>query len=507
MTFSTPSIVTSPLATRLREMVGQLLTENWVTTLFSELSERQAGSLPMVEELRKASVSNHVLWPFHAPPLPMVVTEATGCRIADVDGNSYLDCHLGFGAQALHGHNPEPVVEFVRNRLARSPGNGYFHPVELDLVRLLHEILPHCQKFAFLNSGTEATQAAIRLTRAYTGRRLVAKFEGSLHGIHDLAAHNTAFWYHGHPVEPFPPVYDTGVVPTPALAGVPVADSKDLLVLPYDQRVAMDLIERHRNELACIVAEPVSSAFPFEEIAIPLIKEVADRCGRLRVPFVLDEVLTGFRCGIGGAGAHHDIRADLYCYGKVLTGLGLPLSAVAGRSDIMDLIQTSGVSLTDIGHKTCVQTTHAGNFLAICAAYASLNLLLEKGEDYYEQTRAKVTSLRDRLERFRSEHDIPLRLLGFGDFIGSFAFVAQDCYDDYRKFAAAINPLGFFLLTLLLRRRGVYTLSLPMLFTGGAHSRADLDELYSAVTDSALEMKRHGFPFLLSDETHSEVLA
>ena len=210
--------------TSLDEIVGDLITQPWVVDLFTDLAARQVTSGTLTERLRERDASNHVFWPFHAPPFPVTVTAAHGARITDVDGNRYLDTHLGFGAQALHGHSPEPVVRFVQERMSQSPGNGYFHPVELEFVELLHDLMPHCETFAFLNSGTDATNAAIRLCRAHTGRRLIAKFEGALHGVHDLAAHNTAFWYHGQPATGFPPVGPRGIEPVPSLAGVPRAD-------------------------------------------------------------------------------------------------------------------------------------------------------------------------------------------------------------------------------------------------------------------------------------------
>lgn len=482
----------------VQNLVADLLTQQWVIDLFTDLGERQRQSGEVAAQVHERAASNHVFWPFHAPQFPLVAAEASGCRLTDIDGNTYLDAHLGFGAQALFGHNPPPVVEYVRGLLGHSLGNGYLPLVELQLVDLLAEFVPHCEKFAFLNSGTDATAAAIRLCRAHTGRRLVAKFEGALHGVHDLAAHNTAFWYHGHPLEPFPEVGADGVRPLPALTGVFPASPAELLVLPNDTAAAIALIERHRDELACVLGEAVSSSFPFAEHTAPMIREVAERCRALRVPFVLDEVLTGFRYGPAGAAAYFGIPADLHCYGKVVTGLGLPLSIVGGRAELLDHMQTSGLPLTDIHRKTSVQTTHAGNHLSLAAAFAALSTLHDAGDAYYERTRAKVASLQSRLAAFRAETGIPLRLLGFGDFIGAFGFVAQDSYADYREFASAINPIGLFLLTLLLRRRGVYTLSMPMFFTGDAHSTADLDELYTAVTESALELSKHGFPFVLS---------
>ncbi|MEW9533732.1 aminotransferase class III-fold pyridoxal phosphate-dependent enzyme [Microbispora sp. NPDC049125] len=485
--------MTARTAAATDEMIAGLLGEQWIIDLFTDLGERQATSAGLADRLRRGSVSNHVLWPFHAPQFPLAVTRAEGCRITDADGNVYLDAHLGFGAQALHGHNPGPVADFVRGHLGTQPGNGYFHPLELGLTDLLRTFVPHCEKFAFLNSGTDATAAAIRLARAHTGRRMVAKFEGALHGVHDIAAHNTAFWYHGHPVEPFPPIDENGVRPLPALTGLPPVP--DLLILPNDADQAAALIERHAGELACVLGEAVSSSFPYAERTVPVIRRAADVCAALRIPFVLDEVLTGFRYGPGGAATHFGIHADLYCYGKVISGLGIPLSAVGGDARMLEHAQTSGMALTDLGRKTCVQTTHAGNTLALAASFASLSLLRDKGDAYYARTRAKVDRIRARLGEFRAETGIPLRLLGFGDFIGSFGFVAEDDYPGYREFADAVDPIAVILLTLMLRRRGVYMLSLPMLFTGDAHSDADIDELLTAVTGAARDMDANGYPW------------
>ncbi|GGY05587.1 aminotransferase class III-fold pyridoxal phosphate-dependent enzyme [Streptomyces hiroshimensis] len=492
--------MTSPAgpAAAVETLVADLLTQPWLVDLFTELTERQAGSIAAAQRLRRVDVTNHAFWPFHAPQFPLVVTGAHGSRITDADGNTYTDCHLGFGAQALHGHSPERVVAYVREQAGTTTGNGYCNPVEEKLIGLLKEFVPHCEKFAFLNSGTDATAAAVRLARAHTGRRMVAKFEGALHGVHELGMHNTAFWYHGHPARPFPGHEESGAVtPLPALTGVPTADPRDLLVLPDDPERANELIVRHKDELACVLGEAVSSSFPFAEHTVPLIRSVAETSRRLRIPFVLDEVLTGFRYGPGGAGAHFGIEADLYCYGKVISALGIPLSAVGGRADLLDHTQTSGLPLTDIGRKTCVQTTHAGNHLALAASYASLSLLHEQRDTYYTRTRAKVAGIRRRLAAFRDDTGIPLRLVGFGDFIGSFGFLEHESYADYRTFAGAVNPIAFFLLTLMLRKRGFYTLSLPMLFTGGAHSEEDLDGLVTAVTDAALELRKHDFPFIL----------
>jgi glutamate-1-semialdehyde 2,1-aminomutase len=478
-----------------QQRIGDVLQAPWFVDTLRELGARQRRSLERVGTLRAINASSPVFWPFHAPPLPICAARAAGGRLWDVDGNEYVDCHLGWGAQALHGHNPPEVVAAVSRLLGAAVGNGYFVELELRHSELLRRILPCCEKLVFCNSGTDATFAAIRLARARTGRRLVAKLEGGLHGIHDLAMHNTAFWYHGYPGVPFPEHGAAGVARAPALHGMADASDTDLLVLPHDER-ALVLLEQHRHQLACVIAEPVSSSFPYEQRSIPFVRHLALHCRELRIPFILDEVLTGFRCGISGAAGRHDIPADLITYGKVISALGLPLAAVAGKAEYLDIAQTSGMAMTDWGRKTCLNTTHMGNHLALAASHATLELLLEKGDAYYDETRHKVQRLRDVVTRCAGEQEVPLQLVGFGDFVGSFTFLSRREPRSVREFCLAVDPLANVVLTLLLRKRGVYTFSMPLFFTGGAHGEQEIDFIGAQVVDAVREMKQNHFPFV-----------
>ena len=124
-------------------------------------------------------------------------------------------------------------------------------------------------------------------------------------------------------------------------------------------------------------------------------------------------------------------------------------------------------------------------------------MLRDAGPKFYARTAAKVDRIQGRLARYRVATGIPLRLVGFGAFAGTFGFLAEESYDDYREFGTAVNPVGPAVLTLMLRRRGVYTLSMPMFYTGDAHSDADIDVVCDAVTDAASEMGRNGFPFVI----------
>lgn len=481
---------------RLEGYLAEVFSMPMVGELIGAVSARQSGSLERVEALRALDVNNPVLWPFHAPQLPLCMERAEGSRIWDVDGNEYLDCHLGLGTQSLHGHNPPEVVEYVQRQLGRGVGANNFHPVELELCRLLQQLVPHCEKFAFFNTGSDATAAAVRLARAHSGKRLVVKFEGAMLGVHDLGVHNTITLFHGHPAVPFPPSGPAGVAPNPFPTGVSPASAQELLVLPLGDPRSLEIIEARKAEIACVTAEPVYSAFPFAEKTVPFVKEVAALCQRLGVIFLLDEVTSGFRCSAGGGASRYQIPADLYTYGKVMSGLGIPLSAVGGRAEILDHAQTSGMSLADYGQKTFLNSTHHNNHLSLAAGYATLRLLAEKGPAYHQQVEARIARLQARLAGLRERHQIPLHLIGFGEFMGTFLFLRPGPMEGPRDLARAANGVGSTVLSLMMRLRGIYFFSLPVFFSGGAHSDADLERVADAVEDSVLEMKRNDFPFL-----------
>src|SRR5919197_5813980 len=123
------------IMTSLNELIADLFSQQWVIDLLTELSERQRGSMALTEQIRPVSAGGHVFMPFHAPQFPLAVVEASGSKLTDIDGNSYLDVHLGFGGQSLFGHNPPEVVDFVKEQLGNTnTGNGYLNQLEPRLV-------------------------------------------------------------------------------------------------------------------------------------------------------------------------------------------------------------------------------------------------------------------------------------------------------------------------------------------------------------------------------------
>ena len=482
---------------KIASFVQDLFSQAWLQNLMKEIQAREPKSIEQLAELRKSSASSPALWPLHAIPMPICVDRAEGSRLWDVDGNEYIDFHVGFGTQSLHGHNPEPVVRAVKEVMGRAPGNGYFNSLELKHVQLLKELIPHRERFSFLNSGSDATAAAIRMSRAFTGRKLVVRFEGGLNGQVDMVSYNSHPFYMGHPLMPFPNKDKNGIQLKSYLPGSQTLSKDDMIIVGFNDPMALEIIKKRKDEIACVLTEPIPMSIPYPEKTIPFIRELGEVCRKSNVILVLDEVTSGFRYGPAGVAGHFNLHADLITYGKVLGGLGIPLSAVGGRSDILEMTVTTGMSIMDYGRRMFMATTHAGNSLALAASYASLSLLKEKGSAFYERTRQKISRFREGLAKLDVEPGMSLQLLGYGEFAGGLAFM-KDAHvnaNHMREFAPNMNPFATGVLTLMLRRKGIYFFSAPWFYSGDAHSQQDFDTLLGHIADSVKEMKRNGFSF------------
>jgi glutamate-1-semialdehyde 2,1-aminomutase len=471
---------------------GEVMSSDYVMNLMGRVAAEQPVSNALVARVREASVGNPTQWPFHAVPLPVAVQSAQGSRLVDADGRERIDLFLGFGTQSLHGHNPPEVVEAVRQALGSTVGNGYFNEIELKLVDLLRDVTGN-EAFVFLHSGTEATGAAVRIARAATGKRLVVKVESATHGTHDWGVQSSVALMHGHPFVPWPKVDEHGVESLPFAKGVSPSSPVDLLIVPHLDERAFEMIRARRDEIACVIAEPSNVSFPFPDKCVPFTKRLSKLCQDEGLLFVLDEVQTGFRWGIGGAAVTEDIHADLRVYGKVLSGLGIPLSAVGGPMTLLDHARTTGVNLADFGQKTTFMSTHMGHHMALLASHASLSLLQQKGEAFYTRTRARIARLRERLAVLRRDEGIPIHAVGYGDFIG-LLMVGESPHlaADARGLAHRVNPAASLLLSLALRARGFYTYSWPFLFLGDAYSDDDMARIEQGVVDSLIELRDAG---------------
>jgi glutamate-1-semialdehyde 2,1-aminomutase len=291
---------------------------------------------------------------------PPFVERGEGAYLWDADGNRYIDYFGSWGPMIL-GHAFPPVVKAVQDAAARSASFGASTASEADLAELVTRAFPSIDKLRFVSSGTEATMSAIRLARAFTGRKIVIKFDGCYHGHSD-----------GLLVKAGSGVATLGI---PGSAGVPDEIAHLTLALPYsDAQVVEDAFAAHTHEIACVIVEPVvgnAGCIPPAPGYLEALREITNREGSL---LIFDEVMTGFRVAVGGAQELYGITPDLTTLGKIIGG-GLPCAAFGGRADIMDLLAPLG-PVYQAG-------TLSGNPLAMAAGVATVDYLLDHKAEVY----------------------------------------------------------------------------------------------------------------------------
>jgi glutamate-1-semialdehyde 2,1-aminomutase len=316
---------------------------------------------------------------------PPFVARGEGAYLWDADGNRYIDYFGSWGPMIL-GHAFPPVVEAIRQAAERSASFGASTEAEGDLAELVRACFPSVEKMRFVSSGTEATMSAIRVARAFTGRKYVIKFEGCYHGHAD-----------GLLVKAGSGVATFGI---PGSAGVPEEAARFTLALPYNDVGAVEAaFEEHAGEIACIIVEPVvgnAGCIPPAAGYPEALREITKRQGAL---LILDEVMTGFRVALGGAQERYGIQPDLTTLGKILGG-GLPCGAFGGRAEIMDQLAPLG-PVYQAG-------TLSGNPLAMAAGIAAVGYLREHRDEVYPQLEQRSAALAEGVAELAAGMGIPL---------------------------------------------------------------------------------------------------
>jgi glutamate-1-semialdehyde 2,1-aminomutase len=283
---------------------------------------------------------------------PFFVQRASGARVWDVDGNAYVD-YVGTWGPAILGHAHPGIIGAVRDAAERGTSFGIPNPLEVELAERVRRAVPSVEKVRFCNSGTEATMSAIRLARGFTGRDKIVKFDGCYHGHADslLVKAGSGALTFGHPDS----------------AGVPASFAQHTLVLPFnDVEAVREVFRAHGGDIAAIILEPVpanAGLYLPEPGYIEALRAETTGHGAL---LIFDEVMTGFRLGLGGAQQRFGIRPDMSCFGKIIGG-GLPVGAFGGRADVMDCLAPLG-PVYQAG-------TLSGNPLAMAAGLAALDAL------------------------------------------------------------------------------------------------------------------------------------
>jgi glutamate-1-semialdehyde 2,1-aminomutase len=283
---------------------------------------------------------------------PVFIKSAKGAYLYDEEGNRYIDYINSWGPMIM-GHAFEPVVEAIKKAVVDSTSYGAPTRKEVEMAELIIQMVPSIEMVRMVNSGTEATMAAIRLARGATGKDKIIKFEGCYHGHGDsflIAAGSGAI-----------------TMGVPDSLGVPQSIAQDTLTVPYNDITTVEaVIEQHHGNIAAIIVEPVVGNMGCVLPQPDFLPGLRKLCNKWGIILIFDEVMTGFRLAPGGAQQLFDVMPDITTLGKILGG-GLPVGAYGGKKELMALVAPEG--------KVYQAGTLSGNPIAMAAGITLLQYL------------------------------------------------------------------------------------------------------------------------------------
>jgi len=386
---------------------------------------------------------------------PCFFVRGEGSSVWDADGRRYLD-YVGSWGPLILGHAHPHVVSAVQEAAEKGLSFGAPTEGEVELAELLVELVPSLDMVRLVSSGTEATMSAIRLARGFTGRDVLIKFEGCYHGHSDslLVKAGSGMLTFGNP----------------SSAGVPADLAQHTMVLDYNNpQQLVDAFAKHGDRIACVIVEPVAGNMNLIRPTPEFLKVMREQCTQYGAVLIFDEVMTGFRVGLGSAQGLFGITPDLSTFGKVIGG-GMPLGAFGGRRDIMQKIAPLG-PVYQAG-------TLSGNPLSVAAGLATL-VMLNLDPDFYGRLTIKTQHLCDGLVAAAKAHDVCFSAQSVGGMFGlyfrasppgNYAEVMTCDKNAFNRFFHAMLDAGHYLA--------------PSAFEAGfvsaAHSYADIDATIAA---------------------------
>ncbi len=387
---------------------------------------------------------------------PLFIAKASGSKIWDVDGNKFIDYVMSWGPLIL-GHSHPEVISSVKKWLKNGTSYGAPTEIEVKIAELIKKMLPSIELVRMVNSGTEATMSAIRLARAYTGRKKVIKFEGC---------------YHGH-ADSFLVKAGSGATTLgiPSSPGVPEEIASLTLNAKYnDIDSVQKLIDENKGEVACIIVEPVAGNMGVVLPKKGFLEKLREICDKEGIILIFDEVITGFRLAPGGAQEYFGVKADLTTLGKIIGG-GFPVGAYGGKKEIMQNVAPSG-PVYQAG-------TLSGNPIAMLAGYVTLKILYERRKSIYKELENKAKYLVDNFKGIAEENGVKVQINQIGSMLTVF-FAEDEVYDydsalksDTKKYARFFN---------LMLENGIYLppSQFEAMFLSTAHTEQDLEKTVDA---------------------------
>lgn len=382
---------------------------------------------------------------------PLFIKRGKGSMFWDVDGNEYID-YIGSWGPHLFGHNPSFIIDALKSAIENGTSFGAPIALEVEMAKLITELVPSVEMVRMVNSGTEATMSAVRAARGYTGKEKFIKFEGCYHGHADyfLIKAGSGALTLGVPTSP----------------GVTKGNAADTLLADYNDIDSIKkLISSNKDEIAAVIIEPIAGNMGVIKVKDDFIKELRAICTEEKIVLIFDEVMTGFRVAAGGAQEILGIKPDLSTFGKIIGG-GLPVGAFGGKREIMEKIAPSG-PVYQAG-------TLSGNPLAMAAGFAALKHIKDNPSIYKE--------LEEKSSYLENGFKENLNFVGKNyamNRVGSMMcmFFTEENVDDFKSAVISDTALyGKYFHEML--KRGIYLApaQFEALFVSTAHSKEDLDK-------------------------------
>jgi len=390
---------------------------------------------------------------------PLFIKKGFGSKFWDVDGNEYID-YIGSWGPHLFGHNPPFIIGALKAAIENGTSFGAPTALEVEMAKLIIDLVPSIELVRMVNSGTEATMSAIRAARGYTGREKFIKFEGCYHGHADyfLIKAGSGALTLGVPTSP----------------GVTKGNAADTLLANYnDINSIKKLVSANKNEIAAVIIEPIAGNMGVVKVNNDFIKELRAICDEEKIVLIFDEVMTGFRVASGGAQEVLGIRPDLSTFGKIIGG-GLPVGAFGGKREIMEKIAPSG-PVYQAG-------TLSGNPLAMAAGYSALKHIKENS-GIYKQLEEKSAYLEKGFKENLNSVGKKYAMNRVGSMMCM--FFTEETVDNFNSAVKSDTALyGKYFHEML--KRGIYLApaQFEALFVSTAHTKEDLDRTIKAHRES-----------------------
>src|SRR5919197_3009844 len=410
-------------------------------------------------------------------PYPFFTTAAKGKYLYDVDGNKYIDYWMGHWSLIL-GHSPKPVVKALSEQIKNGTLYGTVNKVSVELAELIKKLMPRAERIRFCSTGAEATMYAVRLARAKTGKRVIAKVIGGWHGFNTTLMQTV-----NHPFE------------VPEGPGIIEDDGQFVESIPFnDLDRSLKVLESIKDDLACIIIEPVlgtaGCVLP-KDGYLHGLQQFAQKNGSL---FILDEIVTGFRVSIHGAAALYRLEPDLFTVGKIVGG-GMPIGAICGKKEIMCLadpvLRKEKQSRCAIGGGTV-----SANPCSMTAGLATLKYLKENNNRVYKKLDKLGNIARNGLTKVFSEAKIDAEITGISSlylthFLGNSVKKITNASDVAMSNRQLLKKYHI----AMMANHGIFFLPLKMGAFSDAHDENDVRKLLSAtrsILSSGILSKRFG---------------